>query len=55
MAQIGLAIAYKQIGETPSALKEAIKALQLLKHSGRNKNITLLKQSIYAHFPQLKN
>ena len=55
MAQIGLAIAYRQIGEISSALKEAIKALRLLKHSGRNKNITLLKQSIYAHFPQLKN
>lgn len=55
MAQIGLAIACKQIGETSSALKEAIKALQLLKHSGKNKNITLLKQSAYAHFPRLKD
>lgn len=54
MAQIGLAIIYKQIGKTFFALKEALKALQLLKRSGRNKNVTLLKQSIYAHFPQLK-
>lgn len=54
MAQIGLAITYKKIGETSSALEEAHKALQLLKHSGKNKNITLLKQSVYAHFPQLK-
>jgi len=35
-------------------LEEAHKALQLLKHSGKNKNIILLKQSVYAHFPQLK-
>src|SRR3989344_5525670 len=54
MAQIGLAITYKKIGETSSALEEAHKALQLLKHSGKNKNIILLKQSVYAHFPQLK-
>src|SRR3989338_237188 len=54
MAQIGLAFTYKKIGEASSALKEANKALQLLKHSGKNKNITLLKQSVYAHFPQLK-
>lgn len=55
MAQIGLAIAYKQIGKTSSALREANKALQLLKRLGKNQNITLLKQSLYAHFPQLKN
>ena len=55
MAQIGLAITYKKTGETTSALKEANNALQLLKHSGKNKNITLLKQSVYAHFPQLKD
>lgn len=55
MAKIGLAVAYKQNGKTPSALKEASDALQLLKRSGKNKNFTLLKQSIFAHFPQLKN
>lgn len=55
MAQIGLAIIYKRIGKTSFALKEALKALQLLKRSGGNKNVTLLKQSIYAHFPQLKH
>jgi len=55
MAQIGLAIVYKRIGKTSSALKEITMALQSLKRSGKNKNTTLLKQSIYAHFPQLKN
>ncbi|OHA33041.1 MAG: hypothetical protein A2928_00640 [Candidatus Taylorbacteria bacterium RIFCSPLOWO2_01_FULL_45_15b] len=53
IAVIGLAVTYMKNNMNDLALKNAVKALQISRLSKRNMNITLLKQTLCAHFPQL--
>lgn len=53
MAQIGLAMTYKQMGKTAVAIKRARIASMSLKQAKKNTNITLLGEFLHAHFPNL--
>ena len=53
MAQIGLAVMYKQMGKTVVATRQARIASTLLKQADKSMGITLLGESLHAHFPNL--
>lgn len=55
IAQIGLAVCYKEINEAKRAITEARTALKFLKKADRDKNAMLLEKSLYSHFPKLRN
>ncbi len=55
IARLGLAIAYKKRGLLDKANKMAVLALQISKRARKNINVILLTESLYFHFPNLRN
>lgn len=54
IAELGLAITYRKMGLLNKANKIALLALTIPKSLSKNKNVILLIESLYEHFPKLK-
>jgi len=53
IAQIGVAISFKELNDTKAALKEASIAYRYTTQAKKGVNLKLLQQSLFAHFPEL--
>ncbi|MDO8618695.1 MAG: tetratricopeptide repeat protein [Candidatus Daviesbacteria bacterium] len=54
IAQLGLAVCYKQINKPKQATSEAYTALRFLKKANKDANAVLLGKSFYSYFPELR-